>query len=88
MSKSRYVSETSTAPYLRAHGIAFTERTYDYVNKDGITELSRQLGVDEHYVIKTLIMEDEYVKPLIMLMYGGCSVPTKDLARQTGRKSV
>ncbi|KJK04180.1 membrane protein [Burkholderiaceae bacterium 26] len=88
MSKSKHVSETPATQFLKAHGVAFTEHTYDYVDKGGTTESSRQLGVDEHAVVKTLVMEDENAKPLIVLMHGDCSVSTKNLARQTGRKSV
>ena len=88
MSKSKHVSETPATQFLKAHGVAFTEHTYDYVDKGGTTESSRQLGVDEHHVVKTLVMEDEHAKPLIVLMHGDCSVSTKNLARQTGRKSV
>ena len=84
MSKSKHVSETPATQFLKAHGVAFTEHTYDYVDKGGTTESSRQLGVDEHAVIKTLVMEDEHAKPLIVLMHGDCSVSTKNLARQTG----
>ena len=88
MSKSKHVSETPATQYLKTHGVAFTEHTYDYVDKGGTTESSRQLGVDEHAVVKTLVMEDEHANPLIVLMHGDCSVSTKNLARQTGRKTV
>lgn len=88
MSKSRHVSETPATQFLKAHGVAYTEHTYDYVDHGGTTESSRQLGVDEHHVVKTLVMEDEQAKPLIVLMHGDRSVSTKNLARQTGRKNV
>ncbi|MHA6844313.1 Cys-tRNA(Pro) deacylase [Ralstonia syzygii] len=88
MSKSRHVSETPATQFLKAHGVAYAEHTYDYVDHGGTTESSRQLGVDEHHVVKTLVMEDEQARPLIVLMHGDCSVSTKNLARQTGRKSV
>ncbi|MFV8605840.1 Cys-tRNA(Pro) deacylase [Ralstonia pseudosolanacearum] len=88
MSKPRHVSETPATQFLKAHGITYTEHAYDYVDHGGTTESSRQLGVDEHHVIKTLVMEDEQAKPLIVLMHGDCSVSTKNLARQAGRKSV
>ena len=88
MSKSKHVSETPATQFLKAHGVAFTEHTYDYVEHGGTTESSRQLGVDEHHVVKTLVMEDEHAKPLIVLMHGDCSVSTKNLARQAGRKNI
>lgn len=88
MSKSRHVSETPATQTLRKHGVAFGEHPYDYVEHGGTGESARQLGVPEHDVIKTLIMEDERAQPLVVLMHGDCSVSTKNLARQTGRKSV
>lgn len=88
MSKSKHVSETPATQMLRKHGVAFGEHTYDYVDHGGTGESSRQLGVPEHAVIKTLVMEDEAAKPLIVLMHGDCSVSTKNLARQIGAKSV
>ncbi|KAI3600565.1 Cys-tRNA(Pro) deacylase YbaK [Cupriavidus necator H850] len=88
MSKTRHVSETPATQYLRKHGVAFGEHPYDYVEHGGTGESARQLGVPEHDVIKTLIMEDERAQPLVVLMHGDCSVSTKNLARQAGRKSV
>ena len=73
---------------LRQHKIAFTEHLYDYVEHGGTAESARQLGVDEHAVVKTLVMEDEGKKPLIVLMHGDCDVSTRNLARQTHRKHV
>ncbi|AOK30449.1 aminoacyl-tRNA deacylase [Burkholderia singularis] len=88
MSKSRHVSETPATQFLRRHGIAFGEHPYDYVEHGGTSESARQLGCDEHQVIKTLVMEDEHAKPLIVLMHGDCKVSTKNLARQIGAKRV
>ncbi|AEI75979.1 hypothetical protein CNE_1c06150 [Cupriavidus necator N-1] len=88
MSKTRHVSETPATQYLRKHGVAFGEHPYDYFEHGGTGESARQLGVPEHDVIKTLIMEDERAQPLVVLMHGDCSVSTKNLARQAGRKSV
>ncbi|KVE39410.1 aminoacyl-tRNA deacylase [Burkholderia sp. TSV86] len=88
MSKSRHVSETPATQFLRRHGIAFGEHPYDYVEHGGTSESARQLGCDEHQVIKTLVMEDEHAKPLIVLMHGDCKVSTKSLARQIGAKRV
>ncbi|MEC3769359.1 MULTISPECIES: aminoacyl-tRNA deacylase [Cupriavidus] len=88
MSKTKHVSETPATQFLRKHGVAFGEHPYDYVEHGGTGESARQLGVPEHDVVKTLIMEDERAQPLVVLMHGDCSVSTKNLARQTGRKSV
>lgn len=88
MSKSKHVSETPATQMLRKHGVAFGEHPYDYVDHGGTGESARQLGVPEHSVVKTLVMEDEAARPLIVLMHGDCSVSTKNLARQIGCKSV
>ena len=73
---------------LRKHGLAFTGHEYRYEPKGGTAVSSRELGVDEHRVVKTLVMEDETKAPLIVLMHGDREVSTKNLARQTGRKVV
>jgi len=88
MSKAKHISETPATQFLRKHGVAFGEHPYDYVEHGGTGESARQLGVDEHAVVKTLVMEDERAQPLIVLMHGDCSVSTKNLARQIGCKSV
>ena len=72
--------------WLRAHGIAFTEHPYDYVEHGGTAESARQLGVDEHAVVKTLVMQDEKAEPLIVLMHGDRQVSTKNLARADRRE--
>jgi len=86
--KSTHVSETPATQFLRRHGITFTEHVYEYVEHGGTEESSRQLGVPEHQVIKTLVMQDERAQPLIVLMHGDRQVSTKNLARQIGAKSV
>lgn len=68
--------------------MSFGEHPYDYVEHGGTAESARQLGVDEHRVVKTLVMEDEQAKPLIVLMHGDRTVSTKNLARQIGAKRV
>ncbi|MCS3394121.1 aminoacyl-tRNA deacylase [Burkholderia thailandensis] len=88
MSKSKHVSETPATQFLRRHGVAFGEHVYEYVDYGGTSESARQLGVDEHAVVKTLVMEDEHAKPLIILMHGDRTVSTKNLARQIGAKRV
>jgi Cys-tRNA(Pro) deacylase len=78
----------SAIPVLRQHGVQFTEHTYTYEERGGTAVSSRELGVDEHIVIKTLVMEDENKQPLIVLMHGDREVSTKNLARQIGSKQV
>jgi Cys-tRNA(Pro) deacylase len=86
--KDKHVSETPATAWLRRHGVAFTEHVYDYVDHGGTAESARQLGVDEHAVVKTLVMQDERAQPLVVLMHGDAQVSTKNLARQIGAKSV
>jgi len=88
MSKQRHVSETPATQLLRKKAVSFDEHPYEYVEHGGTAESARQLGVEEHSVIKTLVMEDENARPLIILMHGDRSVSTKNLARQIGRKRV
>ncbi|MFZ7319169.1 Cys-tRNA(Pro) deacylase [Comamonas jiangduensis] len=83
-----HVSETPATQLLKAHQVAFTEHPYDYVEHGGTAESAKQLGLDEHAVVKTLVMQDQDAKPLIVLMHGDCTVSTKNLARQIGAKSV
>jgi len=78
----------SALPVLKKHGVAFTEHEYRYEERGGTAVSSRELGVDEHAVIKTLVMEDEHKRPLIVLMHGDREVSTKNLARQIGAKTV
>ena len=86
--KDKHVSETPATQWLKAHGVAYTEHVYDYVDHGGTAESSRQLGRPEHEVVKTLVMQDERAEPLIVLMHGDCQVSTKNLARAIGAKSV
>jgi len=86
--KTAHVSETPATAWLRQHAVAFTEHPYDYVDHGGTAESARQLGVPEHAVVKTLVMQDERAQPLIVLMHGDCQVSTKNLARAIGAKSV
>ena len=86
--KTGHVSETRATQWLRRHGVAFTEHVYTYVEHGGTTESARQLGVPEHQVVKTLVMQDEHAQPLVVLMHGDRSVSLKTLARQIGRKKV
>jgi Cys-tRNA(Pro) deacylase len=86
--KDKHVSETPATQALRAAGVAFTEHVYDYVEHGGTAESSRQLGVPEREVVKTLVMQNERAEPLIVLMHGDKQVSTKNLARAIGAKSV
>jgi Cys-tRNA(Pro) deacylase len=86
--KARHVSETPATQWLRQHGVDFTEHPYDYVEHGGTAESARQLGVPEHAVIKTLVMQDEQGRALIVLMHGDRQVSTKNLARAIAVKAV
>ena len=88
MAKKEHISETPATQFLRKHKVPFTEHPYDYEEHGGTSVSSRELGVDEHHVVKTLVMQDEAAKPLIVLMHGDCKVSTKNLARGIGCKSV
>jgi Cys-tRNA(Pro) deacylase len=79
---------TPATAYLKAKGIAYTEHSYEYVEHGGTAVPAQALGVAEHEVVKTLVMQDEAGKPLIVLMHGDRKVSTKNLARQAGRKSI
>ncbi len=88
MAKEKRVSETPATAFLRKHGVAFVEHPYEYVERGGTRASSQALGVDEHAVVKTLVMQDEDAKPLVVLMHGDREVSTKNLARQIGKKRV
>lgn len=82
------MSATPAIHFLRAQKVTFTEHPYRYEERGGTAVSARELGVDEHIVIKTLVMEDEGKQPLIVLMHGDRDVSTKNLARQSGRKAI
>lgn len=86
--KDKHVSETPATQALRRAGVDFSEHPYDYVDRGGTAESARQLGVPEHEVVKTLVMQDERAQPLIVLMHGDKQVSTKNLARDIGAKAV
>ena len=85
---SRSSPSTPAALLLRAQGVSFTEHSYRYEERGGTTVAARGLGVPEHAVVKTLVMEDEAHKPLLVLMHGDREVSTKQLARQIGVRTV
>ena len=86
--KKSHVSETPATQMLKRAAITFSEHPYDYVDHGGTAESARQIGVPEHEVVKTLVMQDDKAQPLIVLMHGDCQVSTKNLARAIGAKSV
>ena len=85
---TQHAPETPATRFLREHRIAYSTHLYEYQEHGGTRVSSRALNVDEHSVIKTLVMEDENGAPLIVLMHGDCKVSTKELARQTQRKRI
>ena len=88
MKKKAHVSETSATALLRAHGVAFTEHPYDYLEHGGARHSAQVLGLDPFTVVKTLVMQDQNAKPLMVLMHGNRTVSTRNLARQIGARSV
>lgn len=88
MSKKHHISETPATQFLRANKIAFTEHPYEYLERGGAQHSAAVLGLDPFTVVKTLVMQDQDAKPLIVLMHGNRTVSTKNLARQIGAKSV
>jgi len=88
MSKKDHVSETPATRLLKSNKIAFTEHPYEYLDHGGAQHSAAVLGLDPFTVVKTLVMQDQDAKPLLVLMHGNRTVSTKNLARQIGAKSV
>ena len=88
MAKKDHVTETPATALLRANRVAFTEHPYDYLEHGGAQHSAEVLGLDPFTVVKTLIMQDQDAKPLVVLMHGNRKVSTKNLARLIGAKSV
>jgi len=82
------VADTPATVFLKKQGVAYSEHEYDYVEHGGTEVPAKALGVDEHAVVKTLVMQDESAKPLVVLMHGDRKVSTKNLARQAGVKRI
>ena len=82
------MADTQATVFLKAHRVAYTEHEYAYVEHGGTEVSARSLGVPEHEVVKTLVMQDESGKPLNVLMHGDRKVSTKSLARQAGVKRI
>jgi Cys-tRNA(Pro) deacylase len=87
MSKEKY-PVTPAVRFLRDRGIPFSEHLYAYEERGGTAVSARELGVDEHCVVKTLVMEDDTGRPLLILMHGDREVSTRELARQLGVRSI
>ncbi len=88
MSRKEHVSETPATQMLKAAGVVFTEHPYEYLEHGGAQHSAGVLGLDPFTVVKTLVMQDQDGKPLLVLMHGNRKVSTKNLARQIGAKSV
>lgn len=86
--KKDHVSETPATQWLKSHQVAFTEHPYDYLEHGGAQHSAEVLGLDPFGVVKTLVMQDQDAKPLLVLMHGNRKVSTKNLARQIGAKAV
>ncbi len=86
--KKERVSETPATALLRQHGVDFSEHPYEYLEHGGAQHSAAVLGLDPFTVVKTLVMQDQDAKPLLVLMHGNRKVSTKNLARQIGAKSV
>jgi Cys-tRNA(Pro) deacylase len=86
--KKDHVSETPATALLKASEVAFTEHPYEYLEHGGAQHSAEVLGFDPFTVVKTLVMQDQDAKPLLVLMHGNRKVSTKNLARQIGAKSV
>lgn len=85
---AKHVSETPATQFLKAHRVMFSEHPYEYLEHGGALHSAAELGWDPFSVVKTLIMQDQDAKPLVVLMHGNRKVSTKNLARQIGAKSV
>lgn len=81
-------SETPATQFLKGHAVSYTEHFYEYMEHGGAERGAEELGVPAGEVVKTLVMEDEGGKPLLVLMHGDRKVSTKNLAREAGRKRV
>ena len=88
MAKKDHISETPATQWLKANKVAYTEHPYEYLEHGGAQHSAEVLGFDPFTVVKTLVMQDQDAKPLIVLMHGNRKVSTKNLARQIGAKSV
>lgn len=89
MSKiERNAPETPATKWLRQHDVPFSTHLYEYEEHGGTAVSARELNLPEHAIVKTLVMQDENARPLIVLMHGDCEVSTRELARQSERKRI
>lgn len=88
MARNEHVSETPATRFLRQNKLVFGEHVYPYVEHGGAQHSAQVLGVDPFSVVKTLVMQDDRARPLLVLMHGNRTVSTRQLARQIGVKSV
>ena len=88
MVRKERVSETPATQFLKNQQVDFSEHPYEYLEHGGAQHSAQVLGWDPFHVVKTLIMQDQDAKPLVVLMHGNRKVSTKNLARQIGAKSV
>jgi Cys-tRNA(Pro) deacylase len=88
LAKKPHVSETPATAWLKAHGVVFSEHPYEYLEHGGTQHSAQVLGLAPLSVVKTLVMQDEAARPLVVLMHGNRMVSTKNLARQIGCKAV
>jgi Cys-tRNA(Pro) deacylase len=88
MARKEHAPETPATTFLRQHNVSFTEHLYNYVERGGTAESAKQLDVGEHAVVKTLVMQDQDAKPLLILMHGDRQVSLKSFARQIGAKKI
>jgi Cys-tRNA(Pro) deacylase len=88
MARRAHVSETPATRLLREQQVAFTEHVYEYVEHGGAQHSAQVMGFDPFCVVKTLVMQDDTARPLLVLMHGNRTVSTRNLARQIGVKSV
>ena len=88
MKSEAHAPETPATRFLQQHRVAHSNHLYDYEEHGGTKVSSRELNVAEHHVVKTLVMEDDAARPLIVLMHGDCKVSARELARQIGCKKI
>jgi Cys-tRNA(Pro) deacylase len=86
--KLAHGSETPATQWLKRHGVAYTGHSYAYVEHGGTAVSAQALGVDEHQVVKTLVMQDDRARPLLVLMHGDRVVSTRQLARDAGLRHI
>ncbi|MBQ9183984.1 MAG: Cys-tRNA(Pro) deacylase [Neisseriaceae bacterium] len=82
------IPTTQAIRFLRTHNVVFEAFEYDYVEHGGTAHSAQELGVDEHCVIKTIVLQDENRNAMIVLMHGDCEISTRNMARFLGVKHI